>query len=189
MSSGTKSDAKNTVIGLIVIAAVIAFAWWGISALVGSKGDKAEANAKADTKQTIATIAGEIEDKNVGGICSYTDKKDEYFNTSSVQKTGTTNFVNLAKEVLKSEKCSSFQYALSIEVKDAHGTASEQPILVFTVNHDNKERFDAYDWGNLKGQSVGAQLQSDSILTKIRTDVKDVSLNDVVYTGESADLK
>lgn len=186
MRNGEKGNAA--VIGVIVLAVIIAGVWWAVSALLGGN-DKLADSAKNSDKQTIASVASSIEDKNIGGICSYTDKKDTYLSTTSVQKTGTTNFVNLAKEIAKSDKCDSFQYALSIDVKDARGEASEQPILVFRTDADNKAKFDAYDWDNLKGQEVGTQLQSDEILTKIRTDVKDVSLDNVMYMGSNSDLE
>ncbi len=177
-------NGKNTAVGLVVIATVVFAAWFGISSLF--KGNETSAEGAQDTN-SISEVVAQIEsNNNIGGICSYSDEKTEYFSTASVLKTGTTNFINIARQIFQNDSCTTFQYALAIDVKNSTGDVAMQPILVFNTD---KDKFNAYNWDNLVNNEIGEQLQNDGILTKIRTDIKDVTLSSVVYGGDEDSLQ
>lgn len=96
-------------------------------------------------------------------LCStvYEVDGDNYLNERGIARGTTTTFIESGKLVFEDESCGTYMLSIDVNGVDDRGNDSTFRFATFTADRDD---FSAYNWPELKGTSVGAQLYRDGIL-------------------------
>lgn len=182
-ASGRLDSEKRTqiIIGVTVAAIVIiimAIIMNGIKS-IGSNSGSGETTgliASQDDKESsesqekpIDAIARQLADEAISerfsdsNLCNatYEVDGDNYLNERGIARGVTTTFIESGKLVFKDKNCGTYMLAIEAEGVDSRGNDSTFRFATFTADRDV---FSAYNWPELKGTSVGAQLDRDGIL-------------------------
>lgn len=86
---------------------------------------------------------------------------DSYLNDRAIARGTTTTFIESGKLVFEDEGCGTYMLSIDVNGVDSRGNDSAFRFVTFIADRDD---FSAYNWPELKGTSVGAQLYRDDIL-------------------------
>lgn len=199
----TPEEKKTGTIAAIVIGLIILVFIIGIAVSVNSSSNDSKIVNNADGNQsteensnqdwtddttkklTVMNIADEaIASSADGGNCyvEYIEPDESVFaSVSSMGSAATYYFVESAKQVFASGKCSSkYTFAYSMNGESSRGSTQKFTLGIFATTPD---QFEVFDWSSLSGTSVGEVLRRNNMLNIPRNVSSQIDYKDFKYNG------
>lgn len=185
---GTGERVTTVIVSIIVIGLILWGLIWVFSSIFGGDSDKDSKKSADTSSKTVASAVKKIEQHaSDNGMCNYEYdlKAKDAPTTASILRNGTSNFVNIARQLADSGKCdATFSYAIMVEQKDDRGNDQTISPANFLLDKDSWKTFKTYKWDDITYKPIGQQLSNDNILS-LSTRIDGVKYTDVQYQGSN----